>query len=720
MVCLTPLLLLALQTPDTAVLRVRPVVEGEAAARARVRVGAVEQVVGRDGLATFHTPAGQHRIVVLRLGSPPDTSVVVLRSGQDTTVVIELEGAEERLEDIIVSATRSERRVDDTPLRVEIIDEEEIAEKAAMTPGDIAMMLNETSGLRVAATSPSLGAANVRIQGLRGRYTLMLADGLPLYGAQGSGFGLLQIPPLDLARVEVIKGTASALYGSAALGGVINLVSRRPIEEPVHEVLVNQTSRGGTDAVLFTAGPLGPVGTSLLASAHRQSRQDIDRDGWADMSGYRRIAVRPRVFADGENRSLFVTAGFTGEQREGGTLDGRVAPDGQPYHEGLATNRADAGMTARFSRGAEIYNLRASGMEQRHEHAFGPVTERDAHRTLFAEGSLAIPRGIWTVVAGAAYQHERYRNREVTGFDFDYRVPSAFAQIDVETAPALVLSGSARLDRHSAFGTILSPRVSALFRGPAQWTARLSTGTGVFAPVPFTDETDAIGLAPVTPGPLDFERAVNASLDVGGPVESSLGAIELNASVYASRLTDPVAFEEVVPPSTPAVRLINAPLPTRTWGAEALARVVRGDVRITASYAYLRSTEWDTEQGGTARRDVTLAPRHSAGVVGSIEREGVSRLALELYYVGRQALHDNPYRAVSAPYVIIGLLGERQVHTSWGRARVFVNAENVGNVRQTRYDPLVRPTRGAGGRWTTDAWTELGGATVNGGIRFIF
>src|SRR5688572_31602655 len=99
-----------------------------------------------------------------------------------------------------------------------------------MTPGDIAMLLNETSGLRVQVTSPSLGGANVRVQGLRGRYTQLLSDGLPLYGGQTASIGILQIPPLDLGQVEVIKGVASALYGSSALGGVINLVSRRPQE----------------------------------------------------------------------------------------------------------------------------------------------------------------------------------------------------------------------------------------------------------------------------------------------------------------------------------------------------------------------------------------------------------------------------------------------------------------------------------------------------------
>ena len=112
-------------------------------------------------------------------------------------------------------------------MRVEVLAREEIEEKMLMTPGDIVMMLNEMGGMRVQATSPSLGAASVRIQGMRGRYTRFLSDGLPLFGEVG-GLGLLQIPPMDLGQVEVIKGVASALYGAGAMGGVVNLISRRP------------------------------------------------------------------------------------------------------------------------------------------------------------------------------------------------------------------------------------------------------------------------------------------------------------------------------------------------------------------------------------------------------------------------------------------------------------------------------------------------------------
>jgi iron complex outermembrane receptor protein len=76
----------------------------------------------------------------------------------------------------------------------------------------------------------------------------------------------------------------------------------------------------------------------------------------------------------------------------------------------------------------------------------------------------------------------------------------------------------------------------------------------------------------------------------------------------------------------------------------------------------------------------------------------------------------NPYRDTSEPYVIFGLLVEKRV----GRARLFVNAENLTNVRQTRWDSLLRPTRGVDGRWTVDAWAPVDGRAINGGVRIGF
>jgi iron complex outermembrane receptor protein len=235
-------------------------------------------------------------------------------------------------------------------MRVEVLAREEIEEKMLMTPGDIVMMLNEMGGIRVQATSPSLGAATVRIQGLRGRYTRVLSDGLPLFGDVG-GLGLLQIPPMDLGQVEVIKGVASALYGAGAMGGVVNLLSRRPTTKPQREFLLNRSTRGATDAVTFQSGPLAHGwSASFLGGGHWQNTNDVNDDGWADLPGDARAVVRPRIFWNGgSGRTLFATTGFTYEDRNGGTPDGRVlAPTGLPYIESLRTRRYDAGAVVQF------------------------------------------------------------------------------------------------------------------------------------------------------------------------------------------------------------------------------------------------------------------------------------------------------------------------------------------------------------------------------------
>jgi iron complex outermembrane receptor protein len=132
---------------------------------------------------------------------------------------------------------------------------------------------------------------------------------------------------------------------------------------------------------------------------------------------------------------------------------------------------------------------------------------------------------------------------------------------------------------------------------------------------------------------------------------------------------------------------------------------------LTGSYTFVHSSEQDPET--EVRRNAPLTPRHQAGVVTMWEQEGRARAGVELYYTGPQTLDDNPYRDESKPYLHIGVLAERR----FGAARVFINAENLLGYRQTRYDPLVLPSRGLGGRWTTDVWGPLEGRVANVGVR---
>jgi iron complex outermembrane receptor protein len=667
------------------------------------------------GIVTVPIAPGRVEITVVKEGYLPVTVAVTIAPGQTQPVLVALERQPTLEEEVIVSATRTNKRVEDQPMRVEVVPGEEVQEKIMMTPGDVSMLLNETNGLRVQTTSPSLGGANVRIQGLRGRYTQILADGLPLYGGQTGSIGLLQIPPMDLGQVEVIKGVASALYGMSAIGGVVNLVSRRPPADGREaELLVNRTSHAGTDVVNWLAAPIGERwGYTFVGGAHFEERSDLDDDGWTDLPLYRRVVARPRLFwDDGRGKSLLVTAGAMVEERRGGTMPGRLAPDGAPFAENLDTTRVDAGALTRVttSRGV-VFTARGSGTAQDHTQTFGADVEHDERSTIFGEVSATGTAARHTWVAGAALQRERYRSRDVPRFDYVHTVPGVFVQDEIAPAKWLTLSGSARVDRHSEFGTFVSPRVSALIRPRPEepWTIRVSGGRGYFAPTPFTEETEATGLSRIAPlGTLDAERADSLSADITWartPFEATL-------TLFYSRIHGALVVRDSGRTDF-SQQIVNVDGVTRTRGTELILRRHVDEFDLILTHMFLWSTEPDPD--GRGRRETPLNPRHSASF-DLLRQIGPARVGFEVFYTGRQSLDDNPYRTRGFPHVLFGGLVDLAV----GRSRVFVNIENVGDVRQTREHPLVRPRRAGDGRWTVDAWAPLEGRTINAGVRFRF
>lgn len=690
--------------------RVRVVVtsDGRPVPGALVTAAGVSASSDVTGTVRFDLPAGSVRVTVAKDDYFPASQEVVVRPGETTTATVDLTPVLEVEEEVVVVATtRTGGRLDDQPTRVEVLGQEEIEEKTFMTPGDIVMMLNETGGLRVQATSPSIGAASVRVQGMKGRYTRVFSDGLPLFGQQVGGLGLLQIPPMDLGQVEVIKGVASAFYGAGAMGGVVNLLARRPAAEPVREGLVNASTLGATDAVIYMASSTARHwSASLLAGGHGQARNDRDDDDWADVAGYARGVVRPRVFWDGGNgRSAFVTMGLTIEDRRGGTMPGKIlAPTGGSFVESLDTRRVDIGATVQaVVRERFFVTARAAAARQRHDHGFGPVLERDRHATAFGELAVRGAAGTATWVTGLAYERDDFDPRDVAGAAYTFGTPGLFAQADAPLAAWAAVSAGARLDRHSEYGTFFSPRVSVLVTRGA-WTSRGSIGQGFFAPTPLTEETEAAGLSRLSiPDRLDAERGTSASVDL----TRTVGAGSITATLFGSRIADPVGVDR-----ERRYALFNWREATANTGLELLAVLRRGPVSATSSYTHVRSREGDRVN----RQDTELTPRHSAGVVAMWEAQQRGRVGLEIYYTGSQRLEANPFRTTSRPYTIVGLMVERRI----GPARLFLNAENVTNVRQTRWDRLVRPTRAIDGRWTVDAWAPLDGRVFNGGLRVTF
>jgi outer membrane receptor for ferrienterochelin and colicins len=610
------------------------------------------------------------------------------------------------LDEVVVSAARMPTLVSDSPLRIETVPEEEIEENLTIQPGNVTALLKELPGVRMQSSAPGLGGATMQLRGLPGRHTLVLSDGLPLMGGTPDAFGLLQTPPLDLQRAEVIKGAVSALYGGSSLGGVLNLVSKTAASEP--GVLANATSHGGQDLAAFLTGhPDENWNTTLAVGAHRQSREDVDGDGWAELAGYRRYTLRPRLWWDDRSgHSLFLTAGVVDEDRTGGTLPGRTVPGGNVFAESVTTHRYDVGAVFTWTLAGDMaFTTRASYSSNKQARRFGLQEVFSTAETAYAEAAWNGRADAHRWLFGLAARHEALTTPTLSGIDYRYATPALFAQDDWSFAPWLTLSGSARYDNNNAFGTFLSPRLAALIRQPGgNWSLRASVGGGFSLPSPFVDETDDTGLGVLLPlAGLRAERARTASLDAKWADEGW----NINASLFYAEIRYPL---QALATASNHIRLINAVEPLRAPGAELLVGYVRTPLNLIAAWSYLNVTEADD---AGIRSRAARVPRQTASLDGILEDEERGRVGLELEYVGSQRLSDDPYRATGPGYLQVNALAEIR----FGHVAVFFNALNLTDRKQGDFEPLLRTTPGIGGNPITEAWAPLVGRTFNLGIR---
>ncbi len=444
----------------------------------------------------------------------------------------------------------------------------------SMTPGNIAELLDGMTTLRVQSTSPELGTAMARIRGLRGQYTRLLSDGVPLYFDHPGGLALVQIEPMDLARVEVVPEGASALFGTNAMAGVVNLLSRPPGTEREREFLFSQSMKGTTDGVLWLSSP--PTGSwshTFLVGGHRQDERDVDDDGWSDLPGYSRGTARTRVNWDNRHgRSVSGTAGTTFEKREGGS---------EFAHQSLESKGADGTLSGQMSLGRYVLSGVSLLFVQSRTRDFSDGSEYERREEATIEIALhgTASHQIWAVGIAADWFANRTEDPHVAA----YVAPRGgiFVHDDVHVASWLSIAGSARLDYVKGASDalrvddyIFSPRGSALVRG-GPWAARFSAGRSYFVPTPLTEETEAAGFARLSiDSPLEVETARSESADLSHTTQSST----VTFTVFHNHVDHPALIDRTT------YTLRTEPEPVVTRGAEIAATVRHAPFAVNGSY----------------------------------------------------------------------------------------------------------------------------------------
>ncbi|MCB0494348.1 MAG: TonB-dependent receptor, partial [Cyclobacteriaceae bacterium] len=296
-----------------------------------------------NGLVEINdVPNGNQTIEFRFIGFEPQQKTFQFPLSSTTPIEIRLEHGHEEMEEVIITATRSSRFIEDIPTRVEAISGEELAEKGNMKPGDIRMLLNESTGIQTQQTSATSYNSSIRIQGLDGKYTQILRDGMPLYSGFSGGLSLLQIVPLDLQQVEVIKGASSTLYGGGAIAGLVNLVSKAPTEDKEFNLMFNGTSALGLDASAFYAQKFDKVGTTVFASYNHGTPYDPADIGLTAIPKFDRYTFNPKLYVYlNENTTFNIGLNTVFEERVGGDMN---------YAEGNSTTgHFEENSTTRFS-----------------------------------------------------------------------------------------------------------------------------------------------------------------------------------------------------------------------------------------------------------------------------------------------------------------------------------------------------------------------------------
>lgn len=687
-----------------------------------ILIGASGQIIGSNlgaisdsnGLISIkNVPKGTHKVLFRSIGFESRTVSVVIPFDSDGNVLeVFLEHDHHSLDEVLITSTRSSRTIEDIPTRVEFIAGEELEEKGNMKPGDIRMLLNESTGIQTQQTSATSYNSSIRIQGLDGKYTQLLKDGYPLYSGFSGGLSLLQIIPLDLRQVEVIKGSSSTLYGGGAIAGLVNLISKVPGEEPELRFMANATSAAGLDLSGFYSAKNKKLGTTLFTSYNTGSPYDPADIGLTAIPEFNRYTVNPKLFYYPTDAStLMVGFNTTIESRTGGDIEfikNRNQASGG-YFETNETTRFstqvgyDSEMSSTtsihiknsfsyYDRSVEIPDFKFQGSQ------FSSFSEISLNRTIGGSewiGGL----NLWTDI----FNHENPPAGQ--SLDSNESTVGGFVQHTRDFGQHITVEAGLRGDYQSDFGFFVLPRASLLFRLNPELTTRVGGGLGYKTPTVFTEDAEKVNfrnIRPLNTPQLEAERSGGLNLDIN--YRTTLFdeiSVSINTLLFYTQIENPLVLQST---TSTMLELTQSPGSIDTRGIEINSQLGFHDFKLFIGYTH---ADVNRRENGT-NFTMPLVSKHRLNNVLMYEIEEKLRIGLEAYYFSPQSLSDGRN---SESYWIMGLMTERM----WESFSLFLNFENFTDTRQSKFGPIY--TGSLANPTFVDIYAPVDGFVINGGIK---
>ncbi|TBW26409.1 TonB-dependent receptor [Gramella sp. KN1008] len=657
-------------------------------------------------------PDGAKTIIFSYLGFQTLEKSYDFPRSNEKTETIYLYPAGEQMEAVFISSTRSRRTIADLPTRVEVISGEELGEKGNMKPGDIRMLLNETTGIQTQQTSATSYNSSIRIQGLDGKYTQLLKDGYPLYSGFSGGLSLLQIVPLDLKQVEVIKGASSTLYGGGAIAGLVNLVSKTPTEEEELNLLLNGTSALGLDASAFYSNRSDKLGTTIFASYNLGSPYDPADIGLTAIPEFDRYTLNPRIFYyPGENATLDIGINAVIEERTGGNIE-FIENDGgveDPYFEKNNTRRITtrAGYEQKFQNGSSLNIKNSFSFFERKIRIPDFVFSGDQFAS-FNEVTYGFGDRESEWIAGANLWVDSFKedqNPDSKAVDYNHLTYGVFVQNNWQATEFLSLESGLRLDHQNEYGTFLLPRLSVMANLSENLTARMGGGLGYKTPSIFTEDAERIQFQNVLPVDVDeteAERSYGANFDINYRTELfETIDFSLNSLFFYTRVDDPLILTNTLGENFEYLQPDGF---LDTKGIETNLRLSYSNFKLFVGHTLADvNRHYD---GETSEMPLVAQNRLNNVLVYEIEDKLV--VGLEGYYFDTQKLGDG---TTGENYWIFGLMTEMK----WEKFSLFLNFENFTDTRQTRFDSIY--TGSISDPQFRDIYAPVDGFVINGGIK---
>ncbi|MBS2101236.1 TonB-dependent receptor [Carboxylicivirga linearis] len=671
-------------------------------------------ITNTEGIAKFDNLSdGKYEFVISFIGYEEAEIELSFPESNQKTIEIELEEGEE-LEEVVIAATRSSRTIQDIPTRIEAITGEELGEKAAMNSSNIGMLLRETTGVQMQQTSLSSGNMSIRIQGLDGRYTQILKDGMPLYGGFAGGLSIMQIPPLDLKQVELIKGSNSTLYGGGAIAGLVNLVTIKPADKPKLDIMLNQTSALGTTGNLFYAQKYGKLGLSVYGSANNQVAYDPDDDGFSNMPEAKTFSLNPKLYYY-LNKNTELSVGFmtTFDDRTGGDMK---MIEGNPGIENVFTekNKSERYATQlNFQNHKEnrTISLKNSISYFNRELTIPEYNFNGNQISSFTETMYSLHKSKKTDWQfGANHYLEQFTEDNTDTLptrDYTHNTVGGFVQNITDLNEKFILESGLRTDYNTDYGVFILPRFSLLYKANNKLSSRIGGAMGYKLPTIFTEDAERLyfrGIQPLSNEQVDAETSIGGNFDIN--YKTALGdemTFSINQLFFLTQLKNALVLREDETANLAYFESADGNI--LSSGFETNIKLTYDDFNLYLNYAFV-NTELKYDN---INKQKPLTPKHNAGFVLMYEIEEKWSAGYELYYTGHQ--YDNAYNKKS-DYWMMGVMLMRMFE----KFSVFINFENFTNTHQAQFEPLVLPP--TNNPTFTDIWAPTDGFVFNGGIKF--